>query len=228
MILSKPKLLFWSLLPILISLVLYAFVIGHLQTEARLALENYFAAMGWNPQGWTAWILLLVAKLLLFVAGALTFSIVASIAASPFNDFLAEQSEKWTTPPLLPAPAGSWAFKARLIAVDMMKTLFAAIGGIFALLLSWVPIVNLIAFGLAFLLICFQYVSYAQTRRSVGVAQGLVFLWRHMFACMGFGLAFSFLFAIPVISCLFIPVAVVGGTLLVARAPGNAELPRLR
>jgi uncharacterized protein involved in cysteine biosynthesis len=116
-------------------------------------------------------------------------------------------------PPELP-----WTAKIRLIGIDLVKSVFAGIAAIIALLVSWIPGLNLIAFFVSFLLIAFQYVSYPQTRRNLPLREGLAFLRRHTFACAGFGLAMSLLFAIPVVSAFCLPLAVVGGTLLVARA----------
>ncbi len=104
-----------------------------------------------------------------------------------------------------------------------MKAVAATCVTIMALIFSWIPVLNLFAFALAFLLITFQYISYPQTRRGIGFREGARFLRLHPFACLGFGLSVSFLFAIPVVSAFVLPVAVVGGTLLVARAPGNPD-----
>jgi uncharacterized protein involved in cysteine biosynthesis len=83
------------------------------------------------------------------------------------------------------------------------------------------------AFAVAFLLVMFHYI-YPQTRRGLGFRYGLGFLWRHAYACLGFGASISFLFAIPFASSFALPLAVVGGTLLVARAQLHPSLSRLR
>ncbi|MCR4313075.1 MAG: hypothetical protein NUV58_02410, partial [Candidatus Roizmanbacteria bacterium] len=77
-------------------------------------------------------------------------------------------------------------------------------------------------------LVTFQYISYPQTRRDVGIRQGAKFLWHHIYACTGFGSIFLLLFAIPFLSSFVLPLAVIGGTLLAARAPGSPQLSPLK
>jgi uncharacterized protein involved in cysteine biosynthesis len=225
LILSKPVLLFWSLLPVTLTLSLYGFVVLRLQTMVKLALMMRFASWGLDTHGWSVWLLSLLVQLILLLVGAFTFSAAASVIASPFNDFLAEKTEAFAKPALPAVPKMGFAAKLRLILIDLGKAMAAAVATLLAFLLSWVPIVNLFVFALAFLLITFQYISYPQTRRGEGIGPGLKFLARYPFACLGFGGCLGVLFAIPLVSSLCFPMAVVGGTLLVARARGT---PRLR
>src|SRR5262249_32931078 len=119
LILRRPSLIFWSLLPIAITLALYVAVILRAQGWAKDALMHQMAAWGWRAVGWVAILTLNFARLVLFLAGALTFSIVASITASPFNDFLAERSERFSTPPLPAVTRPGLSGKIRLIGIDV-------------------------------------------------------------------------------------------------------------
>ncbi len=216
LIISKPVLFFWSLFPIVLSLILYIYVIIDLQSWAKNAVLHYFLMWGLNPQGWLAWMLLILTKLMLFVVGALTFTFIAGAISSPFNDFLAESTEK-VTGLVVPEGATALTFKIKIIFIDLLKTAFATGASIAAVIVSWIPVINIFAFALAFLLMAFQYVSYPQTRRGQGIREGLWFLWKHSYVCMGFGMSLSVLFALPFLSFLMIPLAVVGGTLLFAK-----------
>jgi CysZ protein len=108
-----------------------------------------------------------------------------------------------------------------------MKSLLSALGMTLALLTSWIPALNFLSAALAFLLMTFQYVSYAQTRRGHGLIESLKWILLHPASCMSFGAVLTLLFSIPLISVFAIPVAVVGGTLLFAQTqnPTNA-VPR--
>lgn len=230
LILTRPTLMALSLIPVAITLTLYFYLIRTLQDAAQSRVLEFFTAHGWDAQGWALGLVLLLTKVLLLLVSALTFSFVASITSSPFNDFLAERTEPWTTPPLPSPPQTSVAGKVRILIIDLAKTVAATGASLVALLFSWVPFLNLAAFALAFLLVAFQYLSYPQTRRGIGVLAGVRYLWSHAYACAGFGATLSVLFAIPVLSALCVPLAVVGGTLLFARAEaGRARLlPPLR
>lgn len=228
LIIRNPALLFWCALPLVVTIGLYIYGIGALQSWTRESLQSLLMGWGWNPEGWLAWIVSILTSIFLWIASALTFSFVSGIIASPLNDLLAERVERVAEPPLSPVPHHLRGFQFRLIAIDLGKTLLASAAGIMAILLSWIPLVNLVAFVVSFLLICFQYISYPQTRRGLGVLEGAGFLWRHFYACAGFGLTISFLFAIPLVSCVALPIAVTGGTLLVSRAGAErGYLPKL-
>jgi CysZ protein len=221
LIVSSGRLIALSLLPVTLTLALYGFVVLRVQDLARAAINERLMVWGWDPHGWGAWGLAILANLILLIVGAFTFSAVASIIASPFNDFLAEATERHAEPPLPAVPPMGLAAKAELIVIDLGKTIAAGIAMIVAILLSWIPFVNVVAFALAFMLVSFQYISYPQTRRGHGLGYGLKFLVHHPWASLGFGAALTFFFAIPLLSSLMLPLAVVGGTLLVARAQGG-------
>jgi CysZ protein len=231
LILFRPRLVFWSILPIGLTLVLYFFVIRSLVSALQLSVLAHVSAFGLSQGSLGAWIIVWIAKILIFLVAAMTFSFLATLLSTPFNDFLAESAERWVSPPL-PEPeipseglfAGYWRNKARLLAIDFMKTLAASSLAIIALLCSWVPVINAGALLLSFLLMTFQFISYPQTRRGEGIGKGVHFLGRHFFASLGFGIVTSLLFSIPIVSCFMLPLAVVGGTLLVGRAGDKNRL----
>lgn len=228
LILQNRALLILSLVPILITLLLSIYIMGSLSDAGTEWIRAFLSSKGWNDLGWLTWISELLVKILTLLVGGLIFIFASSIVASPFNDFLAEKAEPLATPPLPKAPSTGMGGQIRNILIDLGKTIAAATAGLLALLLSWIPIINFVTFAIAFLLITFQYVSYPQTRRGITLVQGLSFLWNHAYACLGFGACISLLVAIPLVSVLILPIAVVGGTLLVARAQApSSSWPRL-
>ncbi len=199
-----------------------------MQDWAVALLQEGVAGLGFGPDSWIGWFFVLSGKMILWMVAALTFIFTSSIVASPFNDILAKRSEEFTETPLPPVTNKSLKQNVQLIGIDLFKTVTAFIAAVFAIIFCWVPVVNVFAFILAFLLVTFQYISYPQTRRSIGLREGAKFLWHHIYTCTGYGAILSFLFAIPFLSSFVLPIAVVGGTLLAARAPGTSELFRLK
>ncbi len=228
LILTNRNLLIWSLLPIVLTTVLYIFGISALQDWAIGLLQNTIGKWGISPESWSAWTLLLMGKMIIWVVAALTFTFASSIVASPFNDLLAEKSEKFAFPPLPPVTNKSFKQQVKLIIIDLIKTIAAAAAAIVAMIMSWIPALNIVSFVVAFLLITFQYISYPQTRRGIGLRKGSKFLWDHIFACAGFGAILTFLFAIPFLASFVLPLAVVGGTLLFAKSPGLDDQTALK
>lgn len=228
LIFSKPSLLLWSSLPVLITTGVYVFFILKSQAVVVGYLSQALIHHGLDPNSWLMKVVNFIILHSLLILGIITFAVTATLISCPFNDFLAEATEPLATPPLPLVRSGGFRRRLRLLALDMAKTFAAVSVGILAILVSWVPIVNFLALLISFLLVCFQFISYPQSRRGEGIRDGAAFLFKHFYASLGFGSAVTALFAIPLISCLFLPVAVVGGTLLVARASAHGTFPRLR
>jgi len=99
LILSKPKLIFWSLIPIVLTVFVYLLMITRLQFYIRNGLIQVFLQWGWNPNGWGSHLIIFLTQTLFILIGAVTFSSFANLIACPFNDYLAEKAERYTSPP---------------------------------------------------------------------------------------------------------------------------------
>jgi uncharacterized protein involved in cysteine biosynthesis len=228
LIFSNKSLLFWSALPLVLTLILFIYGISALQDWAITLLQECVVKLGFSSTSLIGKFFMLSGKMMLWMVAALTFVFTSSIIASPFNDILAERTERFTGIPLPSVTKKTLKEHVHLIGIDLFKTITTFSATVFAILFFWVPILNIFAFILAFLFVTFQYISYPQTRRNIGLRQGAKFLWHHIYACAGFGAILSFLFAIPFLSSFVLPLAVVGGTLLVARAQGVSQSSPLK
>ena len=228
LIITNKPLFFWASLPIALTFILYIYGISKLQEYATGLLQNHIIEWGFSPESLIGWSLMFLGKVFFWVVAALTFAFSSSIVASPFNDILAERSENYAYPPLPPVAKKTFKQQVHLIGIDLLKTIAAAFAAIIAIIFSWLPGFNIVAFIIAFLLVTFQYISYPQTRRGIGLREGVRFLWTHIYACTGFGAMLTFLFAVPFFSSFILPVAVTGGTLLAARATGTDNVYALK
>jgi CysZ protein len=226
LVVRKPSLFTWAAIPIAITLALSIWGVGWAKAKLSALGVAWLAGLGYAPDSWVVVLSLIFLQIALFVLAAISFSLVATLIASPFNDFLSEAVEPFCDPPV-PAPppeSTTWRGKVRAVRIDIAKTF--AIGFIqLALIVAgalgfWIPGVNLIPLLLAFWLLSFQFVTYPQTRRGEGFRTSLRFLFRYPFSTLGFGAAIGTLFAIPIVSAFALPLAVVGGTLLYARGTG--------
>lgn len=232
LVLRNPKLLLLSAVPFLISLAISFWVVNILQTWAVSSLQNFLLGFSWTHAAWAQfWImnpLQFLLKIGFFLLGAVFFSGFGSLICVPFNDFLAEAAETRVTPPLPRIQGPSFLSRRylRIITIDLAKTLISFSMGILALMLSWVPVLNVVALIFTFLLLCFQFTSYSQTRREWGIVRGVRFLFQNFWTCLGFGFACSILFAVPFVSALGIPLAVISGTWIMAKS-SNQNLQRI-
>ncbi len=233
LILSRKRLLAWSSLPIALTLALSIWGVAFVKAKLVAMGVHWLAGLGYAPDSFAVHAAVFFLQIVLFVLAAVSFSLFAGLVAAPFSDFLAEASEPFTDPPLAAAPSGLRG-KIRATLIDLAKTVAITAIQIALVIIGiaafWLPGLNLIPFAAAFWLLAFQFVSYPQTRRHEGLGESIRFLVRHLFATLGFGAAIGFLFAIPLVSSFALPLAVVGGTLLYARAhaPDDGRRFRLR
>ena len=234
-ILKHPKLLVLSVLPLGLTVLVTFLGLSSLKGLLAGYGMKLLAQWGWAAGSLTAQAALLVMDLALILVGAMSFSVVAAVLTAPFNDFLAEATEPIAGVPEVSAEFRTWGFRVRAVVIDIFKTLIIGVIQIFlllgGLLAIWIPGLNLLFATLAFALLAYQYLMYPQTRRGIGFVESLNFIRRNLLATLGFGASIGFIFAIPVISALALPLAVVGGTLLFARdltkeeGPGRQSLP---
>ena len=217
LMIKHPTLLLFGIMPLALTLGLYFYLIRTTQAWAKFAMLGLFQKWGVAAHGFMASVLHGAAWLVLLIVGVITFSFVSSIVATPFNDLLAEKSERYAGPALLAVKHVSVTQRVRVIWIDLVKTIASLFLGLLALLISWVPLLSFVSFILFFLILAFQFVSYPQTRRGLGFFESLPFLWKNFFSCLGFGIIFSLLFAVPILSSFCLPLAVVSGTLLFSR-----------
>ena len=213
-----PALAVRAALPVALSIGLTVFLGEQLKTLVQAGATAALLAAGLDPAGWLGTAAAILAAAAAFLIGVLAFSGIAALISTPFNDFLAEATERHAEPKMLPAPTGTIATTLRNVFLDFGKTLLSLAAMGFAFLLSFIPVVNLASPLIAIFAITFQYITYPQTRRGQGVWASLRFLRKNAALSLGFGIAHLSLFSIPVVSAFVLPLAVVGGTLLYARA----------
>lgn len=227
LIARQPRLLALSVFPLLLTLACYVWAFVEIGQTARARLTELFAYWQWNPEGFGMSLMVFLTYAITVLFMGITFSFVAGIAATPVNDFLAEQAERVAEPPLPPLPSPTLRLRLRVIGIDLVKIAAAFAVSLAILLVSLIPGLNILVFPCLAWALAFQYVSYPQTRRNEGVGVSARFFRRHPFATLGFGTMLVLAFAMPGVGILALPCAVVGGTLLYARAQ-DPQAPRLR
>jgi uncharacterized protein involved in cysteine biosynthesis len=214
---TQPRLLAACLIPWILSGVLSYLLIQQASQAALLLLGWAAASLGLSVGGILAQVLQWTLAFLSWIAGALVLVWGAAILAIPFADWLSELTEPFVEPKLAPSTTDlSWFSRAqwRRIRMDAAKTLVSLAISLLGMVLSSIPLLGVLGPGVIALGIAFQFLGYPQTRRDEGVILSLVFVLRNLPLCLGFGLILLPGFAVPFLSALLFPLAVIGGTLL--------------
>jgi CysZ protein len=156
-----------------------------------------------------------------------TFTLLATIIAAPFNGFLAEKVEtvvrgEDTFPPF------SWAellaMVPRTLGREMRKLSYFLPRALGLLILSFIPVVNLIAAPLWVLfgiwMMAIQYIDYPADNNKMSWQDMLAWLREKRWQSLGFGGATYLALLVPGLNVLMMPAAVAGATLFWVRERG--------
>ncbi len=204
LLIRSPRLWFWAALPTLVTATAYFLLF-------REFLE-------WLKPLLPVWVTYSLGGIVLLV-GIFFFTTASTLIAGPLYDLLSERAENLIQLP--PVPANEQGLQAwpRHLSIDLVKSFFALLGYALSLAFSWVPILNLFSVLISCLLITYQFVSYAQTRRGIGPLQAVRLLLADWPRAFGMGLVLAFPLAIPIVSFFVLPTAIVSGVMFSKRCP---------
>lgn len=207
----------YVIVPFTINLVLFVSALYAVGATLDWALAEYLAS--W-PE-WTHWLLWIVFGLLAAVLVFFTFTLVANIVASPFNGMLAEAVERHLDPHST-LPEMTWqrmlAEAARALAAELRKLLYIGLRAIPLLVLSIIPVVNVIAPALWVLfgawMLCLEYLDCPLGNHGRVFPAVLGEMRGRRRLALGFGGAVTLMTMVPVLNFLAMPVGVAGATSL--------------
>lgn len=226
----SPGLRLFVLLPLAINLVLFVGLIYLAGHQFSLWVDTLMPSLpDWlSFLSYILWPLfvVLVALMVFF-----TFTMLANVIAAPFNGFLAEKVEvvvRGTDD----FPAFSWgeliAMVPRTLAREMRKLGYFLPRAIGLFILSFIPVVNIIAAPLWLLfgvwMMAIQYIDYPADNHKLGWNEMLAWLRQKRWQSMSFGGIVYLVLLIPVVNILMMPAAVAGATLFWVRERGAENL----
>lgn len=222
----SPGLRLFVLLPLTINLVLFIGIISVALQQFGGWVDTFMPSL----PSWLAfleyllWPLFVVLVLLMVF---FTFTLLATIIAAPFNGFLAEKVEtvvrgEDTFPPF------SWAellaMVPRTLSREMRKLSYFLPRALGLLILSFIPVVNLIAAPLWVLfgiwMMAIQYIDYPADNNKMSWQDMLAWLREKRWQSLGFGGATYLALLVPGLNVLMMPAAVAGATLFWVRERG--------
>jgi CysZ protein len=228
----SPGLRLFVLLPLAINLVLFVGLIYFAGHQFSLWVDHLMPTLpSWlsflNYLLWPLFVVLVV--LMVFF----TFTMLANIIAAPFNGFLSEKVEvvvRGTDD----FPAFSWgeliAMVPRTLAREMRKLGYFLPRAIGLFILSFIPVVNLIAAPLWLLfgvwMMAIQYIDYPADNHKLGWNEMLAWLRQKRWQSMSFGGIVYLVLLVPVVNLLMMPAAVAGATLFWVREQGAEAMAK--
>jgi CysZ protein len=213
-LLRRPGLRRYVVLPLLGNLLVYLIAGVAIFFGLDAALDR------WLPEGfaWLRWILFPLIALLLIAAGVFAFTMVAAVLLSPFLGRLAAEVEAMLDGRRQDSGEPWWRELRFSIGVELRRLGYAIACLLAVLLLGLVPMVNIAAPPLAFLvsawLLAGEYAGNPLGNRLWPLRRQLELLRRHRARVLAFGAASFGLSLVPLVNLVVIPASAVGMTLL--------------
>ncbi|MEM7708645.1 MAG: sulfate transporter CysZ [Pseudomonadota bacterium] len=212
--LRRPGLRRFLLVPLLINLLVFGAAATYSLTRFGDWLETLLPA----SLGWLWWVLLPLAAIVLLVVVYFTFTMVANLLASPFNDRLAERvADRLGHRIDETQRAGAWAgqiLKATL--GELRKWLYFAFLALLALACWLFPPTTLLAPWVWLLvgiwIFAFEYLDYPLGNAGLGFGGKHRWIREHRWYALGFGGTLTVMTLIPVVNFAVMPAAVCGAT----------------
>jgi CysZ protein len=219
-LLKHPTLRPFVLIPLLVNILIFGSLVWYGLSYLSELMDNW---LGRIPEwlNFIRWIIWPVVGLTVSLATGYLFTAVALIIASPFNALLAEKAEELITGKPVHGLEGLGAALMALprgILRELSKLLYYLPMAALVLILSFIPVINVVAPVLWFLLgawmMSIQFVDYPMDNHQLSFADVKEAVRARRLSSMGFGGVVALCTGIPIVNFFVVPAAVVGATLL--------------
>ncbi len=214
LVLGSRRMFVLSVVPFLVCLAIYvAFFFG------VIALADDVAGLVIEPGTWWRAVIrvaLMVSLPLAFlVIAVFTYTLACFAVAGPLYEWLSAAVERKITGGVEEEP-----FRVRNMLLDVVRGIGFAIGMLLVqlciLLLAFlfVPVTTVLALLGSAVLLALEFLDYPMGRRRMSLRARVRFARRHGWELLGLGLPLLLGLMVPFVGAVFLPVGVVGGTLL--------------
>ena len=212
-LLVQPSIKRFVIMPILINILVFSSMIYVSAQQFTLFMDWILPADAWysmiRP---LLWPLFAIAAVLI---GFFTFSMVANMLASPFNNLLAQRVEEHLTGQKLSAKETELSIM-NSIRNEIRKILYALSRAIPILILFLIPGVNIAAPAIWFLfgawMMTIQYADFTMANHNLLFDEQRRRLKTKKIASLGFGTAVTLMTLTPILNFFAMPSAVAGAT----------------
>jgi CysZ protein len=209
----------YVVIPLLINTALFAGAIYLLSQYMDTWLNKLLP--GWLS--WLEWLIWPLFAVTLLLIVFFTFTLVANLIAAPFNSYLSASVEYKLTGAkpenLVEEPV--WKTVIRTVSAEVRKTLYFALWLIPLLLLTFIPVINVVSPFAWFLFAAWsfslEYMDSPLGNRGLLFEEIREYNRKHRMRSLGLGTGVFVMTSIPVLNFLAMPVAVCAATKLTVR-----------
>ncbi len=217
---TQPALRAFVVIPLLINMVIFSLLVWLGTTQFEGLLNQMLPEDHWlDFLRWLLWPLFALTFVLIIFY---TFTVVANLIASPFNDLLAQKVEQLLGGQLLEERSSNWTQIIKGVGPALMgegrKIVYFLLRVVPLLVLFVIPGLNVIAPFLWLLFsawfLALQYVDYPMGNHNIPFNKQTDHLKQQRMTALGFGGALTLMMMIPLLNFVAMPAAVAGATIL--------------
>jgi len=218
MILKSPRMLLLVAVPLAVNIALYILFFKYGSDWIAVQIAATTGRLATVLPHWaltiSTWALKILGWLLLGLAAALSFTLVSGLVSAPFNDSLSRAAVNTRIFPKKSAVLSHGI--GTTLWLEFKRIIVLVVGGICAFTIGIIPFLQIPALLLGASLVAFEYFGYPISQRSHKLTSVAAFMARYPFVSLGFGSFLLLMMALPFTSIIYIPLAVVGGSILYA------------
>ncbi len=231
LLLGHSSLITLAIIPFLIAVSVGGLATYVLFTNLSIWVTGFVSWMIGTSAGiWVqlAYYPLLIGTGIVFFIGSIFVGYVAHvILAIPFYSLLAERAlAVLGLKPESPFDFKAWARNSlRMFRISAVKGILFLTLGVILFVLSFIPIVNVVAVVGTLMIVSFDLLDYSLESLSYGLRQRFAFMLKRRKMWFGMACGLGLTLFIPGLTFVVAPGAVVGGAILLKEAHGSSTTP---
>lgn len=231
MLVGEKSLMALAVIPLTIAVTVGGFATYTLFTNLPVWVSGFVTWIMGTTTGFWAQVLyypmIVGSAIVFFIASVFVGYIAHAILAIPFYALLAERALGILgLKPSLPFDFKSWTRNSlRMFRASAVKTILFLIFGAVLFVLSFIPVINVLAVSGTLLILSFDLLDYSLESLNYGLRQRFAFILKRkgMWAGMACGLGLTLF--IPGLTFVVAPGAVIGGAILLKEADESRTSP---
>ena len=216
-LIRQPEVRLYVIMPLLINIILFGGLLWLGYQQFSPMVESLMSHVPGFLE-FLRWFIWIVITLLTAIIVFFSFTPIANVIAAPFNALLSEKIEIRLTGKAVSSGISFYAMIKISVLSQLGKLLYIALWSLALLLISLVPVINIIAPVLWVIfgswLLSLEYLDYPMGNHDLRFSDQKKILAQRKGLALGFGGAVMVLTSIPLINFIVMPVAVAGATLL--------------
>lgn len=216
-LIRQPEVRLYVIMPLLINIILFGGLLWLGYQQFSPMVESLMSHVPGFLE-FLRWFIWIVITLLTVIIVFFSFTPIANVIAAPFNALLSEKIEIRLTGKAVSSGISFYAMIKISVISQLGKLLYIALWSLALVLISLVPLINIIAPVLWVIfgswLLSLEYLDYPMGNHGLRFSDQKKILAKRRGLALGFGGAVMVLTSIPLINFIVMPVAVAGATLL--------------